>query len=178
MRSDLSRAALLRALAALPAALPRSGLAWCGDPFPPYAYSLPWFEFDVAKLPVRVVGDRKAELDNKMRPLLVLPSVGLSYEYLENLEALTISQRRIAFADLSSAAAPSLGTLVAQVGEAVAALEAPFGVHVLAHGYSAALALALAQRGGKGVASLILASPLGSLDDAAPAAREALAAGL
>ena len=113
----------------------------CGDPFPPYAYSLPWFEFDAGpgKLPLRVVGDLKAERDQKMRPLLVLPSPGLSYEHLENLEALTISQRRVAFADLRSAGAPD--ALVARILDAVAALESPGGVHLLGYGYGAALAL-------------------------------------
>ena len=131
-----SRPGLLRAVSA---AARRRRL--CGDPFPPYAYSLPWFEFDAGpgKLPLRVVGDLKAERDQKMRPLLVLPSPGLSYEYLENLEALTISQRRVAFADLRSAGAPD--ALVARILDAVAALESPGGVHLLGYGYGAALAL-------------------------------------
>ena len=182
-----SRAALLRGLACSLSSLlpPRQAAAWCGDPFPPYAYSLPWFEFQTtSKLPLRVVGDRRQEVERQLRPLLVVPSVGFGYEYLENLEALTISQRRVAFADLSGAAgASSLDTLAAQVVEALAALEAPFGVHVLGHGLGAAVALracsAASSVGGNGggarVASLILVSPLGSVDDAEPAARDELA---
>ena len=143
MRPISSRAALLRGLACcVPSLLPRDAIAWCGDPFPPYAYSLPWFEFDagLSKLPLRIVGDLKAEREQNMLPLLVLPSPGLSYEYLENLEALTISQSRVAFADLrTGAAAPD--ALVARILDAVAALESPGGVHLLGYGYGAALAL-------------------------------------
>ena len=86
------------------------------------------------------MGDLKAEREQNMLPLLVLPSPGLSYEYLENLEALTISQRRVAFADLrTGAAAPD--ALVGRILDAVAALESPGGVHLLGYGYGAALAL-------------------------------------
>ena len=217
MRPISSRAALLRGLACcVPSLLPRDAIAWCGDPFPPYAYSLPWFEFDAgpSKLPLRIVGDLKAEREQNMLPLLVLPSPGLSYEYLENLEALTISQRRVAFADLrTSAAAPD--ALVGRILDAVAALESPGGVHLLGYGYGAALALRVysssavssgAVRGYDSelacpatpcgpccnpmwptlrpcvvqvrVASLTLASPLGTLDDAEPAGREELAMGM
>ena len=217
MRPISSRAALLRGLACcVPSLLPRDAIAWCGDPFPPYAYSLPWFEFDAgpSKLPLRIVGDLKAEREQNMLPLLVLPSPGLSYEYLENLEALTISQRRVAFADLrTGAAAPD--ALVARILDAVAALESPGGVHLLGYGYGAALALRVYSSSAVSsgavcgydsepacpatlcgsccnpmwpmllsyvvqvrVASLILASPLGTLDDAEPARREELATGL
>lgn len=183
MRVRYSRAALLRGLAcSLPSLLPHHpAAAWCGDPFPPYAYSLPWFEFETrSKLPLRVVGDRRQEVERRLRPLLVVPSVGFGYEYLENLEALTISQRRVAFVDLSGAAgAASLETLATQVVEALAALETPFGVHVLGHGLGAAVALRACSSGGNAegarVASLILSSPLASVDDAEPAARDELA---
>ena len=87
------------------------------------------------------MGDLKAERDQKMRPLLVLPSPGLSYEYLENLEALTISQRRVAFADLRTTSTGAPAALVARILDAVAALESPGGVHLLGYGYGAALAL-------------------------------------
>ena len=79
--------------------------AWCGAAFPPYAYSLPWFEFSAEKItPMRVVGDKGAETARNMSPLLVLPPPGLTYEYLETLEAITISDRRVAFAILKPAA--------------------------------------------------------------------------
>ena len=177
-----SRGTLLRGLACcLPSLLPRhAAIAWCGEPFPPYAYSLPWFEFDAgtSKLPLRVVGDRKAEVDRRMRPLLVLPSPGLDYEYLENLEALTISERRVAFADLTSGGTGGPDALTARVVDALSSLEAPNGVHLLGHGYGAALALRVASASGAGqVASLILASPLGSLEDAEAASRDELAKG-
>ena len=169
----------------VPSLLPRdAAFAWCGDPFPPYAYSLPWFEFDagLSKLPLRVVGDLNAEREQNMRPLLVLPSPGLSYEYLENLEALTISQRRVAFADLRTSSAPD-ALAVSRVVDGISALEAPGGVHLLGYGYGAALALRVyssgaVSSGAVGVASLFLGSPLGNLDDADPASRDELATGL
>eukprot|EP00966_Prymnesium_polylepis_P044342 1027676-Prymnesium_polylepis.1 len=80
-----------RWLAASPA------VAWCGEPYPPFAYTLPWFEFDAGAPPegqvlMRVVGDNRPEAAKKLSPLLVLPSPALSFEYLETLEALTISE--------------------------------------------------------------------------------------
>lgn len=132
---------------------------------------------------MRVVGDAVAEKAKKLSPLLVLPPPGLTYEFLEPLEALTITERRVAFVTFqpgsssSSSSAYSLEQCTAQAEAALDALEAPNGVHVLAHGTAAAAALALrAARPGQ-VKSLILASPIASLDDAAEGARGALAMG-
>ena len=64
MRLATSRRAALALASLLPAAVnPRPSLAWCGAPFPPYAYQLPWFEFPVAEeqVQMRVVGDAGAE---------------------------------------------------------------------------------------------------------------------
>lgn len=171
--SCVSRRALLRLVSALPlAAAEQSAHAWCGEPFPPFAYSLPWFEFDVAsngcaKLPVRIIGDLKTERNKGLRPLLVLPSPGLSYEYLENLEAVAVSERRVAFVDMSGCArSPSeLGSATAAV---LGALEAPRGAHVLGHGLGAAVALAAYRAAPEKVASLVLASPLGGEKDLEP----------
>lgn len=146
--------------------------AWCGDAYPPYAYSLPWFEFPVAGGTMRVVGDNRAEAKKKLSPLLVLPSPALTYEPLENLEALTISERRVAFATLDGAAG-SVEELGQQAAAALAKLEAP-RCHVLGHGLGAAAALALHAADPARVASLVLASPFSSLDDVEPAQRAAV----
>ena len=94
----VSRRSAIHLASATPLAPLASADAWCGEPFPPFAYSLPWYELDVGdgvsrpKLPVRIVGDLAVETKRRLRPLLVLPSPGLSYEYLENLEALSVSE--------------------------------------------------------------------------------------
>ena len=106
---------------------------------------------------MRVVGDKGAETARNMSPLLVLPPPGLTYEYLETLEAITISERRVAFAILKPAA--SLDALQNQARAALASLESP-KVHILAHGSAATTALALQAALPDKVASLILASPV------------------
>lgn len=146
--------------------------AWCGAPFPPYAYSMPWFEFPVADgaANMRVVGDSRPEQAKKLSPLLVLPPVGLTNELFETLEALTISERRVGFVNLKP------GTREAVAAQAIAALdalEAP-KAHILAHSTAAAAALAVQAARPSGTASIILASPLASLDDAASEQRDAL----
>ena len=72
---------------------------------------------------MRVVGDKGAETAKKLAPLLILPPPGLTYEYLETLEALTISERRVAFCLLKPAV--SLEALSAQAVAALDALESP-----------------------------------------------------
>ena len=102
---------------------------------------------------------------------------------METLEALTISERRVAFVVLrpgrtaQSTQAETLGQLTRQASAALSALEAPRGVHVLAHSTAAAAAAALRAARPDQVKSLILASPLAGLDDVAEAQREALLAG-
>ncbi|KAL1510969.1 hypothetical protein AB1Y20_005794 [Prymnesium parvum] len=156
---------------------PPPSVAWCGEPYPPYAYTLPWFEFNAGtpSLPIsmRVVGDNRPEATKHLSPLLVLPSPSLSYEYLETLEALAVSERRIAFATLS-AGGEGLDALGLQAAAAVARLEAR-RVHVLGHGLGAAVALSLYRQQPDRLASLVLASPLAALADATPAARPELA---
>jgi pimeloyl-ACP methyl ester carboxylesterase len=141
--------------------------AWCGAPFPPFAYQLPWFEFKTGtdkNVALRVVGDFAGEKAKQLQPLLILPHYGLTYEYLETLEAATISERRVAFAILPNAAhsTEALGT-AAQA--ALEALEVP-RAHVLGHGAGAAAALALYSLAPDRVASLTRASPIASYDDA------------
>jgi|EP00900_Chrysochromulina_parva_P006227 pimeloyl-ACP methyl ester carboxylesterase len=154
---------------------PRIAQAWCGAPYPPYAYSLPWFQFGADGADVRVVGDFGQEKAKGLSPLLCIPSPGLTYEYLETLEALTISERRVAFVTLRSpTSAEAIGR---QATAALRSLEAP-RVHVLGHGTGAAAALLLQALEPTRVKSLILASPLATIESAVPAAREALEASL
>lgn len=166
----LARRALVASLTSALLLRPRDAAqAWCGAPYPPYAYQLPWFEFQVAGADMRVVGDSRTEQSKNLSPLLVLPPPGLSYEYLEPLEALTISERRVAFVNWRG----SRDDMAKQAAAALDALEAP-SVHVLGHGTGAVAALMLGAREPRRVKSLILASPLATLDDAVPSAREAL----
>lgn len=179
MRVTRATAARLAALACSPL-LPPASHGWCGDPFPPFAYSLPWFEFAVSGgADMRVVGDTRTEKAKKLSPLLVLPSPPLSYEYLENLEGLTVSERRVAFVSLTLSAAPTasegpLDALTQQAAAALERLEAP-QVHILGHGLGALVALSLLRSRPDRVRSVVLASPLGSVEDADPAQRDALA---
>lgn len=161
-------------LAAAASSTPLAASAWCGNSFPPFAYSLPWFEFDSSACSVRIVGDLKPELDKGLRPLVAVPSPGLTYEYLENLEALTVSQRRVGFIGLplsgdTKALAQSLAT-------AITTLDAKRGVHLLAHGLAAPVALKAAALATPGlVSSIILTSPIGSAQDVEPSIQDALA---
>jgi len=167
-----TRAAALRlATAALVSVPTHPAIAWCGKPYPPYAYQLPWFEFQAGSTPVRIIGDNRPESTRRLSPILVLPSPGLSYEYMENLEAFTVSERRVCFAALSAPA--TVAQLAAQARAALDALEAPGRAHVVAHGAGAVAALALASAAPSRVASLVLVSPFATADDLEPAARDA-----
>jgi len=174
LAAPLARRAALR-LATAGAAFPSGASAWCGNPFPPFAYSLPWFEFDASGCEIRIIGDLQPEVDKGLRPLVAVPSLGLSFEYLENLEALTITQRRVGFVALP--ASDSAERLTQALVAALGSLDAKRGVHLLAHGLAAPVALAAAAAAPPGtVASLILTSPVGCLSDVDPAFHEALAA--
>ena len=167
-----TRAAALRlATAALVSVPTHPAIAWCGKPYPPYAYQLPWFEFQAGSTPVRIIGDNRPESARRLSPVLVLPSPGLSYEYMENLEAFTVSERRVCFCSLSAPA--TVAQLAAQARAALDALEAPGRAHVVAHGAGAVAALALASAAPSRVASLVLVSPFANTDDLEPAARDA-----
>eukprot|EP00962_Isochrysis_galbana_P016323 scaffold4662_cov79-Isochrysis_galbana.AAC.2 len=172
---SVDRATALRlAVAATGACVPLRASAWCGNAFPPFAYSLPWFEFETASCDVRIVGDLKAEVDKGLRPLVAVASPGFSYEYLENLEALTVSQRRVGFVALP-AASDSVRELAHDLVAALGSLDAKRGVHVLAHGLAAPIVLTAAAAAPAGTfASLILSSPVGCGADVALGARDAL----
>ena len=93
--------ACLAAAAVLSPHLPAS--AWCGEKYPSWAYFLKWdetsvpFEWDGQKGEVycRVVGDKQRESKTGVPPVLLVGNPGLGHDYLENLEALTVSDRRV-----------------------------------------------------------------------------------
>lgn len=179
-RRLVTTAALAASTVPRPSVAP--AFAWCGAPFPPYAYSLPWYEFGVPvgannAAAMRVVGDAAVEKGKKLSPLLVIAPPGLTYEYLEPLEALTISERRVAFVAFFPSQTRTLDEFTNAAAAAAEKLESK-KVHVLAHGTAAAAALSLQARQPSLVASLILASPLSSLEDADASQREALSQSL
>jgi len=185
-RLTLQRACLAAA-AVLSPQLPAS--AWCGEKYPSWAYFLKWdetsvpFEWDGQKGEVycRVVGDKRRESNTGVPPVLLVGNPGMGYDYLENLEALTVSDRRvieIAFAGTRGdvpASMRSVGACAAQLEAVCRTLQLP-AVHVLAHGLGAAPALKLLGDGQTPrrvvpLRSLTLVSPYGTLEDLRPAAR-------
>ena len=183
-RLTLQRACLAAA-AVLSPQLPAS--AWCGEKYPSWAYFLKWdetsvpFEWDGQKGEVycRVVGDKRRESNTGVPPVLLVGNPGMGYDYLENLEALTVSDRRvieIAFAGTRGdvpASMRSVGACAAQLEAVCRKLQLP-AVHVLAHGLGAAPALKLLGGGQTPrvpLRSLTLVSPYGTLEDLRLAAR-------
>lgn len=147
--------------------------AFCGEPFPDWAYSLAFEEGVIpyrkegykGNIFIRVVGEEKKEEKAKVSPLVLIPSgPGLSHEYLETLEAAAKDGRRViswdplgtggssGFSD--SGTAPP--TLESQLREVLLYLDIK-KYHIYAHGTGAAAALASSTAG---VKSIILASPL------------------
>ena len=183
-RLTLQRACLAAA-AVLSPQLPAS--AWCGEKYPSWAYFLKWdettvpFEWDGQKGEVycRVVGDKLRESKTGVPPVLLVGNPGMGYDYLENLEAITVSDRRvieIAFAGTRGdvpASMRSVGACAAQLEAVCRKLQLP-AVHVLAHGLGASPVLKLlGDRTAPRVPlrSLTLVSPYGILEDLRPAAR-------
>ena len=178
--------ACLAAAAVLSPHLPAS--AWCGEKYPSWAYFLKWdetsvpFEWDGQKGEVycRVVGDKQRESKTGVPPVLLVGNPGLGHDYLENLEALTVSDRRVievAFAGTRGdvpASMRSVGACAAQLEAVCRKLQLP-AVHVLAHGLGAAPALKLLGDGQVPprvpLRSLTLVSPYGTNEDLRPAAR-------
>ena len=178
--------ACLAAAAVLSPRLPAS--AWCGEKYPSWAYFLKWdetsvpFEWDGQKGEVycRVVGDKQRESKTGVPPVLLVGNPGLGHDYLENLEALTVSDRRVievAFAGTRGdvpASMRSVGACAAQLEAVCRKLQLP-AVHVLAHGLGAAPALKLLGDGQVPprvpLRSLTLVSPYGTNEDLRPAAR-------
>jgi len=118
------------------AAAPRAAVGWCGEAVPSWAFFVKWddgrvpFEWEGAKGEAycRVVGDRAREAKAGVPPILLVGTPGLGYDYLENLEALTVSDRRVVevvFAGTNGAASAPLLTAdacAAQLGAVVRSL--------------------------------------------------------
>jgi uncharacterized membrane protein len=188
-RAVLGAAASATFMPSLPVA------AWCGEQYPPWAYYLKWDELAVpfavgeakGEVICRIVGDIAREQKSGCPPLIIVGTPGLGYEYMENLEALTVSDRRVVevtFAGTRSQIAPELRTVEACIAQLVAVCAALklSRVHVVAHGLGCVVALRLAQqlRGATqalAVLSLTLVSPYGSTSDLRPEARAAVGDG-
>jgi len=154
--------------------------AWCGERFPSWAYYVKWDETAVpfswqgyeGELLVRVVGDKLRERSTGVPPVLLVGDPGVAYDYLENLEALTVSDRRVievTFAGTRGAAPPaarSVGACAAQLAAVCEHLSLQ-AVHLLAHGAAAPAALRLLQPAelATPLRSLTLVSPYGCLAD-------------
>lgn len=134
----------------------------------------------------RVVGDKLREAKTGVPPVLLVGNPGVGYDYLENLEVATVSDRRVievTFAGTRGdvpAAVRSVEACAAQLEAVCRTLELP-AVHVLAHGLGAPPALQLLQTAQSPtprvpLRSLTLVSPYGSLDDLRAAARPAAGA--
>lgn len=196
MRVQLSRGAALRFAVAAAASCfhPQASRAWCGERYPSWAYFLKWDElrvpFSVGEMNgecfCRVVGDVGREQKAGVPPVLLVGTPGVGYEYLENLETLTVSDRRVievTFAGTEAKAADAAALLTpsacAEQLKAVCAACRLSNVHIVAHGLGAPAALGVAKQaaGGVGVRSLTLVSPYGARSDLRPGAREALSAG-
>ena len=175
----LPRRALLAAAALLTQAPPAPARAWCGEQFPSWAFYLKWDQAAAGGTNYRIVGDRARESKTGVPPILVVGAPGIGYEYLENFEALTVSDRRVIFASVAGTAPaqafdPSLATpeaVAAQLDGVCKTLGVPV-VHVIAHGLGApaALRLAAASNAATSVRSLTLISPYGSAADLRPGA--------
>lgn len=166
--------------------------AWCGERFPSWAYYLQWDQQEVpfewrgikSSVSYRIVGDEVREQKSAVPPVLVLGTPGLGYEYLENLEAITLTDRRVievTFAGTgggSSVPKPlrSPDAWAEQCRVVCRKLNIRTA-HVVAHGLGALPALALASQGAEGtprVRSLVLVSPFGSTSDLRPEYRAAV----
>uniref|UniRef100_A0A7S0L3I9 AB hydrolase-1 domain-containing protein n=1 Tax=Coccolithus braarudii TaxID=221442 RepID=A0A7S0L3I9_9EUKA len=169
--------------------------AWCGEQVPAWAFFLKWdevpavpFEYDGIKGTCfcRVVGDVAREQKAGVPPILVVGDPGLGYDYIENIETLSVSDRRLIEVNFAgsqaSQATPSTllshGACAAQLLAVVRSLHLA-QVHVVAHGLGAPAALRLLEQAPTVVRSLALVSPYASLVDlrseAAASAEEQLA---
>jgi pimeloyl-ACP methyl ester carboxylesterase len=177
-RRGFVRTALLAAAASQSFLEPQKAVAWCGERFPSWAYYLKWdqvdvpFEYDgkpAGTVSYRVVGDKARETGSAVPPVLVCGTPGFGYDYLENMEALTVSDRRVIEVTFASSAPIESGA--AQLAAVCRALGVPV-VHVVAHGLGAVPALNLVGASGAGsIRSLTLISPYGALSDLRDEAR-------
>lgn len=191
---ELSTAALAVAVALGPN--PSKASAFCGERYPEWAYSLSFneglisYEEGGAQLFVRLVGDEKKELSSKVSPVLLIPGgPGLSHNYLETMEAIAKTDRRVLTFDplgcgdsakveqrgagvpattvMASASPSALASQATAVMKGVGLLPSRDGKtvgvahHVWGHGTGAAAALIYAASREPGeVLSITLASPI------------------
>ena len=175
------------AAAAVGLSSPLSARAWCGERFPSWAYYLKWDEVDVpfefrgskGAVRYRIVGDTARESKTGVPPILVVGAPGVGYDYMENFEALAVSDRRVIEVTFAGTGPPSnlpaalltAEACAAQLAAVCDALKVPT-VHVVAHGLGASPALQFASASGGGgagagvgVRSLTLISPYASTAD-------------
>lgn len=159
--------------------------AFCGEPFPSWAYYIVYNEGLLAfqgpsqsslDLYLRESGTQDAEKKAQVRPVLLIPGgPGLPHDYFETLEGLVKTDRRVVefdpigtgqstgsgkltAGDLAFCSTPAgLAAQAATAAEAAGIAKIPH--HVVGHG-SGALAAILYGAGRKGLVSLTLASPL------------------
>ena len=173
-RLTLHRAVLAAAAACVPSS---PAVAWCGERFPSWAYYLKWDQASVpfewngfsSAVTYRIVGDIARETQSGVPPVLVAGSPGLGYEYMENMEALTVSDRRII--EVTFAPDLPIDSGGVQLEAVCRALKVPT-VHLVAHGLGAVPALNLASAkasgsgaGGVRLRSFTLVSPYGAVAD-------------
>jgi len=192
----LSRRSLLTAAGAAAAAAPAlPSLAWCGERAPEWALWLQWNENPSLKFTYkgatgtvfyRIIGDQAREKGSAVPPVLVVGNPGIGYDYMETLEALTISDRRVVEVNFAgtrpgntSAALVTPDACAEQLRVVCQELKLPT-VHVVAHGLGALPALRFASKSfadaenGIQVRSLTLVSPYGSAVDLRPSALDSL----
>lgn len=86
-------------------AAPARSHAWCGKPYPSWAYRIPFNDGSIkaritgldklADVFLRVIGKEPKGGADGVPPILLLPTIGMTHDYLETLEALTYGDRQV-----------------------------------------------------------------------------------
>ncbi|KAG5175078.1 Alpha/Beta hydrolase protein [Tribonema minus] len=166
-RRQLLQAAAAAVISGTLAAASTTAEAFCGEPYPVWAYNL---DFEEGLVPFEADGF-KGQLFSKRFPLVLVPSAGLTHSYLETLEAAASDDRRVVLWDpigtgTSSAlpAPPTAAPALERQLQAVLQFLELKSYHLLGHGTGAAAALSAAASqstdAGAGALSVTLASPL------------------
>jgi len=156
--------------------------AFCGDPYPRWAYSVDFNDgvipYEGQNLYLKVVGNERNEKKAKKQPLVVIPGgPGLSHDYLETIEAVAQTERRVILFDplgtgQSSRTKKTLS--VRSMVDQVNAIIRELGLtkyHMFAHGFGVPVALQKmkelkqTKNTGELVASVTLASPFEKASD-------------
>jgi len=158
---------------------PRAANAFCGEQSPYWAHFLEWEEKVVAygdqEIYVRTVGSFKKEKQAGVAPILFIPDIGLSHDYLEPLEALSESNRRLIFYDplgtgYSSKVDKELSyseymqDSVNQVQQVISSVKDLDKFSIFGHGLGASIAIQFADKYPEKVLSLVLESPASQYD--------------